>query len=184
MIRLNLLSPAQKAALRTRVLYALIERLMISLVSFALLSGFLLAFVKFQLADNLKEIQSRQILTAEYVTVNDSVRALDQQLGRVEALQKLAISPSTLIHDIAERTPPGVAVTALSFDVAGGKMDLNGVAVTREALLAYESALRQSPFIAQLDSPISNLFRKTDANFQFAIRLNVEALKNAYGIAP
>ena len=183
MIWLNLLSPAQKAALRTRLLYAMIERLMISLVIFALLAGALLLLVKAQLSKNLIEIQSRQILAAEYVTVNESVRVLDQQLARVETLQKMAMSPSALLRDLAARTPSGVAVTSLRFEVTTGKMNVNGIAATRENLLAYEAALKGSPFVKQLESPISNLFRRTDAPFQFEIQLNVEALKNAYGTA-
>lgn len=181
---LNLLSPSQKEALRMRVVYAMLERLMITLVFFTLLSGGLLILAKMQLSKNLAEIESRQILTSEYVTVNDDVKALEQQIARVETLQRMAISPSALLQDIAGRTPEGIAIASLGFDLAAAKLDLTGIAAKREDLLAYEEAMRASPFVKQLDSPISNLLRKTDANFQFAIQLNVEAMKKAYEPAP
>ncbi len=184
MIGLNLLSPKQKDALRTRVLYAMIERLMVSVVFFSLLAGVLLVFAKIQLSKNLTQIEARQILAAEYVTVNDSVKALDQQLARVDALQRLAVSPSSLLRDLAARTPPGIAVANVHLEIGTGKMELTGIAARREDLLAYEEAMKKSPFVKQLDSPISNLFKKTDVNFQFEILLNVDAMKKAYEPAP
>ena len=184
MIGLNLLSSAQKRALRLRVLYALIERLMLALLFTVLFASIMLMLVRVRLSKNLAAIQGRQILSAEYVSVNENVRALDQQVARVEALQRMAVSPSSLLLDIAARTPPGIAIASLSFDVAGAKLDMHGIAARREDLLAYEEALKQSPLVKQLESPISNLFRKTDVNFQFAIQLNAEEMKKAYAPAP
>lgn len=184
MIGLNLLSPAQKDALRMRVLYALIERLMITLVFFTFLSGFLLILTKIQLSKNLTEIESRQILTAEYLTVNDSVKALEQQIARIETLQHMAISPSSLLRDIGERTPEGIAITSLRFDIPASILEVTGVAAKRDDLLSYEASLKKSPFVKQLDSPISNLLRKTDVDFQFAIKLNADAMKEAYETTP
>lgn len=184
MIALNLLSPAQKEALRTRVLYAHLERLMVALVGSLLVAGVLLFLIKFELTINLNQVQARQILASQYVTVNRDIRLLNQQIGRIETLQKLAVSPSSLLRDVAVRTPPGVTVTGLDFDVRTQSMRLSGIAAGREDLLAYETAFRASPFVAKLESPISNLFQKNDINFQFKIVLNVEALKQPYEPAP
>src|SRR5512147_203981 len=111
MIALNLLSPEQKEALRSRVVYAMIERLMIALVSSLLTASIALLLIKIELTQNLSQVQTRQILSSEYVTVNNDIRQLNQQIGRVESLQKLAVSPSSVLRDVAERTPPGVKIT-------------------------------------------------------------------------
>ena len=184
MIGLNLLSPAQKQALRARVIYAMIERLMIAFVTSLLVASILLLLIKIELTQNLGGVQTRQILSSEYVTVNNDIRQLNQQINRVESLQKLAISPSSLLRDVAERTPPGVRVTGMDFDVKSQSMRLNGTAVGREDLLKYEEAMRTSPFVKSLQSPISNLFQKTDINFQFLIVLNVDAMKKVYESSP
>ena len=176
MITLNLLSPAQKDALRARVIYAMIERLMLVLVAVMLLSSILLILIKIALTQNLAGVQARQVLTADYAKANSDIRLLNQQVTRVEALQKLAISPSSLLRDLATRTPPGIVVVGLDFDTATVSMRLNGVAARREDLLAFEAAMKQSPFVKSLDSPISNLFQKTNINFQFKILLNTDAL--------
>lgn len=184
MIALNLLSPEQKAALRARVIYAMIERLMIAFVSSMLIASIMLLLVKIELTKNLDQVETRQILSAEYVTVNSNIRQLNQQIGRIETLQKMAISPSALLRDIATRTPPGVRVTGMDFDIKSQSMRLNGVAKERGALLQYEAAVRESPFVKTLQSPISNLFQKADINFQFMIVLNVDAMKKVYDAAP
>ena len=184
MITLNLLSPDQKKALRARVTYAMIERLMIATIGTLLVACILLLLIKIQLTQNLGEVQARQILSAEYVTANNAIRQLNTLINRVDTLQKLAVSPSSLLLDIARRTPSGVTVTSLDFDVKSESMRLNGIAATRDDLLAYETAVRESPFVKKLDSPISNLFQKTNIAFQFKIVLNVAALKAAYAPAP
>ena len=184
MIALNLLSPEQKAALRARVTYAMIERLMIAFVSSMLIASIVILLVKIELTKNLDQVETRQILSSEYVTVNNDIRQLNQQIGRVEALQKMAVSPSALLRDIAVRTPNGVRVTGMDFDIKSQSMRLNGTAKDRDSLLAYETAVRASPFVKSLQSPISNLFQKADINFQFMIVLNVDAMKKVYEAAP
>jgi Tfp pilus assembly protein PilN len=184
MISLNLLSPAQKHALHARVVYAMIERLMIAFVTSLLVASIALLLIKIELTKGLSQVQTRQILSSEYVTVNNDIRQLNQQIGRIETLQKMAVSPSALLRDLAERTPPGVRVSGLDFDVKTKSMRLNGVASLREDLLAYEEAMRASPFVETLQSPISNLFQKEDINFQFMIVLDVEAMKKAYEPTP
>lgn len=184
MIALNLLSPAQKAALRSRVVYAMIERLMIVLVIALLIASVLLTLIKIRLTQNLAEVQERQVLTAEYGRANNDIRQLNLQITRIDALQQLAVSPSSLLRDLAERTPAGIVVTGLDFDVKSASMRLNGSAAKREDLLAFETAMRASPFVKELDSPISNLFQKEGINFQFKIVLDASALKTPFNPAP
>lgn len=184
MISLNLLSPDQKEALRARVVYAMIERLMIAFVSSLLIASIVLLLIKIELTTNLSQVQTRQILSSEYVTVNNDIRLLNQQISRVETLQRMAVSPTELIRDVAARTPPGVRVTGMDFDVKTQSMRLNGTAAGRDDLLAYEETMRASPFVQSLQSPISNLFQRVDINFQFLIVLNVEAMKKVYETSP
>lgn len=184
MIRLNLLPPQQKQALRAHVIYALIERLMIVTIGSVTSAGLLMSFVGIRLAENLKQVQARQILSTEYVAVNNDIKQLNQEIGRVETLQKMAISPSTLLRDVIERTPSSIILSGADFDVETSSMRLNGVAGRRADLLAFETAMRASPFVSRLESPISNLFLKNDINFQFLIALNIDALKAAYEPAP
>lgn len=184
MITLNLLSPAQKEALRSRVFFSLLERLMIVALAAVLLGSILLLAIKVELTKNLQGVQARQVLTADYAKANSDIKLLNQQFGRFDALQKLAYSPSSLLRDIAARTPDGIQVTGITFDITSSSMRINGTAARREDLLAYETSMKASPFVKDLTSPISNLFEKTDITFYFDIVLNVDALHAPFEPAP
>ncbi len=184
MIGLNLLPPPLKKSLRAHVVYAAVERLMIAACSLILLSSVLLLLIRIRMIRVLDEVQSRQILSAEYVTVNSEVKQLNGQIARVDILQRLQLSSSALLLDLARRTPKGVVVTSMDFDIPTASMRVIGVADQRENLLAYETAMKDSPYVQSLDSPISNLFVRSNANFQFKIVLNVAALAGAFERAP
>lgn len=184
MITLNLLSPAQKEALRGRVIFAMIERLMILILTATLAGSALLLLIKMELINGLGGVQVRQVLTTDYAKANNDIHALNQQASRIEALQKLALSPSSMMRDLAARTPPGVSVTGFDFDVKTSSMRLNGVAARREDLLAFETSMKASPYVANLESPISNLFQKTDISFHFDVTLNVDALHAPFEPSP
>jgi len=176
MISLNLLSPEQKKGLRARMIYALIERLCIILVVATLLSTIAVLQIRIQLIKDLHTVQDRQLLTANYVRANKDISQLNEQIARIEKLQKLAISPSALLLDLTERTPPGVTIAGLDFDATSGSMRMSGTAAMREDLLAFEANLKESPFVKKLDSPISNLFEKADISYTFDILLDTDAL--------
>ncbi len=184
MIALNLLSPSQKAALRSRVFFALIERLMIVLTGIALLGSVLLLLIRIELTRNLSDVQARQVLTKDYARANSDIGVLNQQLGRIDALQRMAFSPSALLRDLASRTPDGVAVGTLDVDMKSGSMRLNGTSARREELLTFEAAMKQSPFVKSLESPISNLFQRRDISFHFDIILNPAALRAPFEPSP
>lgn len=184
MITLNLLSPAQKEALRSRVFFAMLERLMIAILGAVMLGSGLLLIVKAELTKNLENVQERQVLTADYAKANNDIRLLNQQFSRIDALQKLALSPSSLFRDLSTRTPDGIQIVGVDFDVKSASMRVNGVAARREDLLAYETAMKASPFVKSLESPISNLFEKANINFHFDIVLDAAALHAPYVPSP
>lgn len=179
MIALNLLSPAQKSALRARIIYAMLERFMIMLVMATLAASTLLLLVKIQLTQNLGQVVARQILSTEYVSVNHDIKELNRLIARVLAVQAQAASPSTLIRDLAGRTPPGIMITGFDAELRTQSLKLSGIAREREALLAFVEALKGSPYVQKVESPISNLFQKRDINFQLQVVLDVAALKQA-----
>lgn len=179
MIALNLLSPAQKSALRARVIYAMLERFMIMLVMTVLAGSTLLLLVKIRLTQNLSQVVARQILSTEYVTVNRDIKELNRLIGRVAAVQGQYASPSTLIRDLADRTPAGIMITGFDAELRTQSLKLSGIARERDALLEFVEALKGSPYVGKVESPISNLFQKRDINFQLQVVLDVAALKRA-----
>ncbi len=177
MIALNLLSPEQKNTLLARVIYAMIERLMIFFVALTLSLAIVLLLVKISLTQVLTVAISRQVLSSQYVGVNNETKRLNNIAIQVAKLQSAIVPIDSLIEDVASRTPPGITLDSLNYDVKSNAMGLSGRADTRGHLLDYEEALRGSPFVKSLDSPISNLFQKTDISFTLQAITDTDAVR-------
>ena len=159
------------------MLHSAIERLMIFLTVEALLTGIILLGVRIRLLQTLDAVTSRQILTTEYVSVNNEIRALNETISRIESIQRLALPASTLLADLVGRAPGGIIVTSLDFETKTDALRIAGIAETRESLLTFEAALRASPHVKTFESPISNLLKKRDVNFQFQAVLDLDRLR-------
>lgn len=182
MIDLNLLSPSRQSLIKARIFFSLIERFMVSLVFAALLLTIMLLGMKIRLSDNLSSIRSRQVLATEYVTVNKEINELNRSVARIEMLQKEVVPSSLLLEDIASRAPEGVHLSFINFEIATLSVKISGHSNTRENLLLFEGALLESPYLTELDSPISNLFEKTDLRFSFNAILDLDTLKSEIDI--
>lgn len=179
MITLNLLSPHHKSALRARIIYAMIERLMIIFVVATLTVTISLLVIKGALTRNLSSALSRQILSTEYASTNSETKRLNLAIGRIELLQQAVMPISALNEDIIGRTIAGVALSRIDYDVKSSTLRLDGDSDTRDHLLAYEEALRASPYVKSVESPISNLFQKADIHFSIQVQVDAAAVKKA-----
>ncbi len=177
MISLNLLAPAQKEALLARVRHAVLERLMISLIAMTLASGALTYLVKIQMKKNLADVLSRQLLSSQYAAINERTRQQNDAIVRIEALEKMAYPVSTVVEALAAGAPNGIIVTSFNLNAKTGALQIGGSAVDRKALLAYEGIFRGSPYVKSFDSPISNLFQKTDISFRFEAVVDGNAVR-------
>lgn len=184
MIDLNLLSKSRQSAIRGRIFFSLIERIMVSLVVVSLILTLMLLGMKIRLSDNLSIIRSRQLLSTEYVTVNKEITELNLSVARIEKLQKGVVPASLLVEDIASRAPQGITLSFLNFEVPTLSAKITGHAQTREALLLFEGALLDSPYITKLDSPLSNLFERTNLTFSFNAILDIENLQAELDLEP
>jgi Tfp pilus assembly protein PilN len=183
MITLNLLSPQRKEALRFRILYAVIERLMIMLVAATLVTTAVMTVVKIELTRTLSDVLSRQVLSKEYVSANNDTGRLNRAVDSIARTQLQTASMARLVEEVAKRTPAGAAVENLDFDVKSRSLRLSGKASTRDVLLAYSEALRASPMFETVDLPLSNLFQRTEISFQINMLVRIEELRK-YPVAP
>ncbi len=62
--------------------------------------------------------------------------------------------------------PATVAITAMSLERDPSRISIEGTAATREALVGYVRALRESPRFESVTDPISDLARSTDLAFR------------------
>lgn len=174
---LNLLSRPMKKALYARVVFSLLERFMISVIVLTLVLTILVLGAEDRFAKNLAAIQSRQLLSTEYVSVNQDIRKLNETIRVIERFQKEVVPASILLEDVMRRTPEGVLISTFTFDAASRSLRLAGHAELRRQLLDYEAALLISPYLEKVESPISNLLQPRDIAFQMNAVVDLDALK-------
>lgn len=179
MLSLNLMSPKQREAIRTRVLFSFIERVVTSIIGALLIFGAALFLISSHMTNRLAELTDRQILSSGYVTTNRDIKVFNGKLRRIETIQGEVVPITLLLTDIVERTPDGIDISLLELNVSLETLKINGQSALRDDVLDFEAALLDSPYIAELEAPISNLLRKTDVPFQFLATPNLEALRGA-----
>ncbi len=151
-------------------------------IIFMLPSYFTLVFSR---ADVLRRLDAEQKALARQDTA-----ALEQSIGAVnghanaykdnEAMRK-RLGP-IMVH-LAAADTTSIRLSYIDFHSSNGGMftiTLNGVAITRDALLAYIQNLKEVPEFAAVHSPISNLLKEIDVPFS----LEVDIKKDSYYYVP
>lgn len=109
-------------------------------------------------------VGSKRVQEAE-----NAIKTLNTELAQV------AHYPSTpltaYLKTIAEDTPAGITVTALSYSKSRGTFNLDGHANRRDDLLVFVSRLQNETMFSSVDSPITNLLKETDATFHLSLTL-------------
>lgn len=90
-------------------------------------------------------------------------------------LAELASQPtaSTAIRSVLGVPHPGVRITGFTFTAPqaedAARLQVTGIANSRDQLRQYASALEQLPFVAQADLPISAYAKETDISFTITL---------------
>lgn len=79
---------------------------------------------------------------------------------------------SAQLQKIVDMKPEGVALYSFVYRVSdeeGGRLQLEGSAATRDALLAFERVLNEDPAIGNVELPVSNLAKDRDIPFSISL---------------
>lgn len=86
----------------------------------------------------------------------------------IDALEPIVLSttsPSTMLADALEFLPPGVTVSAVTYQAAQQTVILTGEAKGRESLNAYRDALEASGRFKEVDIPVAALAGTQEGRF-------------------
>lgn len=173
---INLLS--NEARKKVRALYrlrllavVLVVFFYVCLVSIGLLvpSFLLMQGKSVSLSESLNAAQNRPISREADEAVNN-VLALNKLINKLSSVPKLPLMGETL-DKLFEDKIEGISFE--SIDYTNQKViTIAGRASTREILLAFTRKLNQDSYFSNVSSPISNLIKSTDINFQITLEHN------------
>ncbi|HYE22509.1 MAG TPA: PilN domain-containing protein [Verrucomicrobiae bacterium] len=115
-------------------------------------------------SSNTKELESR-------------VSALNTQIKNIQNLQKQHYYWSEMLTELANILPGDVRVDFLGVDRTTGLVEMAGYARSRESVLQFWSNVKKSEYFRDINFPLKNLERATDASFTFTFYVNPEEIK-------
>ena len=75
------------------------------------------------------------------------------------------------LKEIMKNLPTNIKLRTLYIDKKNKRVELAGIAKTRQGLLDYQKKLQEISWIDSVKSPTSKLFQKEDISFEFKIIL-------------
>ncbi|MFA7302850.1 MAG: hypothetical protein WC030_03840 [Candidatus Paceibacterota bacterium] len=98
-------------------------------------------------------------------------------MGKVAILapRAAAVSVSEMVRKILAVTRTGVSLTSLSYATGAASKPstvlVSGMATSRDALHAYQIALREAPFVETAEVPVSSFAKDADIAFTITVTL-------------
>lgn len=176
MNNLNLISAEQRQYLENRRMKLALERLFILLFLFVFSASLGLGFGKYLLANNYQQLLSYK--SAD--TFSNVDRDINELNNVIKLISRIQSDYSPIAHNLdffASTVPANIFITNLYLDKKTEKGEsfwsivISGRAKTREDLIKFKSNLEQSNGFSEIESPISNLLKKTDIDFQLKAKL-------------
>jgi hypothetical protein len=101
------------------------------------------------------------------------IKDLKSKLGLIENAQKNKfIFSEMVINEIILKKMPDIKITGISYQndpQTGGKININGIAPSREVLLLFRQALEDDIAFSKVDLPISNFIKGSNIKFYLSL---------------
>lgn len=167
MIALNLLSPNKKNRLVKLIKFLFVKEILeIMILTLSILAITHLFGV--QVLDNFLSSLSQST-----VAINKDYSKYNREIVTANALVKKVLTASSqyaplspYLTYISEILPPDIKLNTVQINRTSPQLTLSGTATTRESLLSFQDKLRKASWISEVSTPVSELFQKTNINFE------------------
>lgn len=170
---INLLPQQKKDRLNKLVKLLLLKNVLEwSVLTFAFLAIFILwGWMTLQMQFN-SIAGSAMLIDRAKIADSDDIKSINKNSRDISS----AGSDFTVITDklleLINKMPANVKFTSVDIDRKTNSLILTGTALTRDALLAYQENLKSTSWVKNVESPVSQLFQKSNINFEFKAQLN------------
>ncbi|MEA2113133.1 MAG: hypothetical protein U9P63_00525 [Patescibacteria group bacterium] len=176
MIKLNLLPLKEKQEAKLdsfiRWLAFLVVPVSVFLLIFILflVSAFFSLLIMLKAQEKAIKIQEDNFKTQKLLEIEEKIAGINQIITQVHSKQNETISWTLILEEISEITLRDVYLVNLSYDKSKNIIRLNGWAEKRQHVLFMEKLLEKSPLFEHIDSPLSNLIKQDNVDFNFSFR--------------
>lgn len=169
---LNLLSPTKKHRLKSLIKFLFIKEYLeififtVTILAIAHLGAW---FILTRVTNDLS--RSTLLINRDFSALNQNIRVSNKLIKAVffSGNQFYPLAPR--VAELFRLVPPGVNLTGLNINRVGGTVTISGLAATRDALISFQDALGQLPWIDSVSAPQSQLFQKNNISFEISANL-------------
>lgn len=171
-INLNLLPPNKKQRTQLLIKFIFSKHLLELTILMSAITAIILIWSWFILLESFINIAANTTtLNAQHLTYNQEIKRVNKIIRDVNDASGNYTTFSPRLLEIFNNLPADIKLTELRLNRVNNTITINGIAKTREDLLAYQEKLARIPWITKPETPISKLFQKENITFEFNTKL-------------
>lgn len=116
--------------------------------------------------------QSKSLVDNSFVEYNKEIRQLNQSIKNINVAGQNYQELTPKFLDLLQTVPSNIKISSFSLSLDKKALFLPGVAKDRDALLSYETLLKNISWIKNVDIPKSQLLQKENISFNIGLELH------------
>lgn len=177
MLRLNLISEELKQNIKLKHIYKMLKRAIFLLIIITIFIAIIFLVSKIILQNNFNKIvEQTTLITKNSQGRNTKIREINIKINYVDEIQNDYIEWSYLLEDLARNINNNIIFNLINIDGEEKKIELKGIAISRNSLLLLKDGLDDSDIFINIDFPISNILEKKDINFEIKADINLKSV--------
>lgn len=165
--KINLLPPSKKGLLEKLVKFIFFKEILEIILLVAAFLSVILLWSWYALQNQYNDLsQSAMLVNREYSHYNQEIRKLNTVIKQFNSANSSFVPITPKILELIERLPSDIRINSLTINRKNNLVIISGTAKTRDALLIYQSSLKNYSWIEGVQTPTSQLFQKDNVNFE------------------
>jgi Tfp pilus assembly protein PilN len=177
MLNINLLPPQQIKARKEKEYFKKTILAFLFLFIILVISSLLLFVLEKTIALYSNPQKNELLVLNNYLNqeknkkIQQDIENINKTLSRVLTIKKNKTILSNILIELLKITPNDLTFANLKINDEDKKIEIMGLAETRESLLIFQDNLEKSEYFEEVASPISNIISPTDINFSIEAKL-------------
>ncbi len=171
--RLNLLPPDKKKHLKKMINFQFLKNIAGIFLIFSSVMGIVLLGGQWVLEDYYSQLTEHIFSISEkHSNTNNIIKEINNNLIKVEKIQKEYINWTPLILEIAKVIPPNIEISKININQKN-ELTISGLANNRQALLDLQKTLEEITWLEEFTIPPAQLTEKENISFSFVIPIKL-----------
>ncbi len=151
-----------------------------SLVVFFLLTKATQIYLNRTVSDTQNKISQNKALlnSSDYRDLQRQILAINSNIKEIENLEDHHYYWSNALIELARLIPPNMQLNNIDFDSITGKIQINGQAQNRDAVIGLWSNIIKSEYFKNINFPLANLEKAKLPDFTYTFFINKDKFKS------